>query len=82
MLEILNKELLPIKSSTAVNAEFVVKTQILGILFSISVIPELQSVSLTSLLVSGIVFSNSVLSVVSNPLVSILFTISTNLVSN
>ena len=54
---------------------------ILGILPSISVI---LAVFITSPLVSGILFSNSVLSVPylvskTNPLVSILFTFSTNL---
>ena len=49
--------------STVVNAAFVAKPLILGILPSISVILALQSVFLTRLLVSGIFFSNSVLSV-------------------
>ena len=44
--------------STAVNAEVVVKPSILGILLSISFILTLQSVFLTSPLVSGILFLN------------------------
>ena len=76
--------ILGILSSTEVNAEFVAKPLILGILFSMSVILVLWSVFLTSLLVSGILLSSSDLSVSyfvfkTNPLVSILFTLVTNL---
>ena len=68
---------------SAVNAELAAKPQVLAILPSISVILALQSVFLTSLLVSGIFFSNSDLSmsyltVKINLLVSILFTFATN----
>ena len=70
--------------STTVNAAFVAKPLIFGILPSISVILALQSVFLTRPLVSGILFSNSFLSVSylvfkTNALVSILFTLATNL---
>ena len=64
--------------STTVNAEVVAKPLILGISFFISVILTPQSVSLTSSIVSRILFSSSGLSVSylvfkTNPLVSILF---------
>ena len=49
--------------STVVNAVFVAKLLISGILPSISVILVLQSVVLTRPLVSGVLFYNSVLSV-------------------
>ena len=57
---------------------------VVGILPSISVILESKSVFLTSLLVSGILFSKFGLSVSNlvfktNPLVSIAFTFTTNL---
>ena len=70
--------------STAVNAVFVAKLLISGILPSISVILVLQSVFLTRPLVPGILFSNSDLSASylvfkTNPLVSMLSTLATNL---
>ena len=70
--------------STLVNAVSVAKLLISGILPSISVILVLQSVFLTRSLVSRIVFSNFDLSVSylvfkTNPLVSISFTLATNL---
>ena len=70
--------------STAVNAEVVAKPIIIGVLFFISVILTLQSNFLTIPLVSGISFSKSGLSVPylifkTNSLVSILFTLATNL---
>ena len=76
--------ILDILSLTPINAELVAKPLILAILFSISLILALQSVFLTSLLVSGTLFFNPALSVSylvfkTNPLVSILFTFSTNL---
>ena len=71
-------------SPTAVNAAFVANPLMLGILPSISLILALWSVFLTSTLVSGILYPNSVLSVSYlvfklNPLVPILFTFYTNL---
>ena len=76
--------ILGILFSTAVKAAFVAKPPILGILPYISVILVLQSVCLRRLLVLGILFSNSVLSVSylvfkTNAVVSILFTLATNL---
>ena len=67
-----------------VNAEDVSKPQILGILPSISLTLALRFILLISLLVSGIFFSNSVSSesywvFKTTPLVSILFTFTTNL---
>ena len=61
-----------------------VKPLILGILFNISIILVLQFVCLTSPIVSGVSFSSFDLSVSylvfkRNPLVSILFTLATNL---
>ena len=72
--------ILGILFSTAVNAEVVAKPLILGILLSISLMLVLYSDLLTRLLVSGILFSNSNLSLLYlvfkiNPLVSILFTL-------
>ena len=66
--------------STVVNAVFVAKLLISGILFSIAV----NAVFVAKLLISGILFSNSDLSVSylvfkTNLLVSILFTLPTNL---
>ena len=76
--------ILGILFSTAVNAASVAKPLILGILPSILVTLALYPVFLTSPLVSGILFSNSVLSVSylafkTNQLVSVLFTLATNL---
>ena len=76
--------ILGILFSTVVNAAFVAKPLMLGILPSISVILVLQSVFLTRPLVSGILFYNLVLSASylvfnTNALVSILFTLATNL---
>ena len=77
--------------STAVNAQLVANPVILGILFSISVILTFKSVFLASSLVSEIflsasliLFSKSDLSVSyvvfkTNPVVSMLFTLVTNL---
>ena len=77
--------------STTVNAELVAKPVILGILFSISVILAFKLVFLARLPVSGIFlsaslifFSKSDLSVSylvfkTNPVVSMLFTLATNL---
>ena len=75
---------LGILPSTAVNAEFVTKLLILGVLFSILVILVLQSVFFNNSTSTRILFSYSVLSAPylvfkTNPLVSILFTFSTNL---
>ena len=68
---------------TAVDTAFVAKPLVLGILPSISVILVLKSVFLTRLLLSGVLFSSSVLSVSyvfkTNALVSILFTLEVNL---
>ena len=72
--------MLGILFSTIVNAVFVAKLLISGILFSTVV----NAVFVAKLLISGILFSNSDLSVSylvfkTNPLVSILFTLATNL---
>ena len=79
-----NLLILSILFQTVVNPAFVAKPLILGILPSISVILALQSVFLTRPLGPGIFFSNSALSVSylvfkTNALVSILFTLATNL---
>ena len=70
--------------STALTAEFVGQPVVLGILLSISVILASNSVFLARLFVSGIFFSKLDLSLSYvafkiNPVVSILFTFSTNL---
>ena len=70
--------------STAVDAAFVAKPLILSILPSYSVILAFSSVFSQDHLVSGIFFSNSVLSLSylvykTNTLVSILFTLTTNI---
>ena len=76
--------ILGILFSAVVNTAFAAKGLILDILPSIPVILVLQSVFLTRPLVSGFFFSNSDLSVSylvfkTNALVSILFTLATNL---
>ena len=76
--------MLGILFSTAVNAVFVAKPVILVILFSISLILVLQNDFLTRPLISGILFSNFNLSASYfafkiKSLVSILFTLLTNL---
>ena len=76
--------ILGILFSTAINSAFVAKLLMFGILPSMSVILALQSVCLTRRLVSGILISIFDLSVSflvfkTNMLVSILFTLETNL---
>ena len=70
--------------STVVNAKFVAKPVILGILLSISVILEFKSVYLTKLLTSGILFSTAVNAelVAKAVILGILFSISLTLAFN
>ena len=71
--------MLGILFSTAVNAEFVAKPLILGILHSISVILALLSVFLTRPLYEEFYFLILFLIFKTNALVSMLFTLATNL---